>query len=297
MPVYLSAVCMIFCDTLAGGVIKGRSRLMRPQQSVISKRVRDQIVEKRARDDHISVGGMTPRERPIEVPTTKHVLEQYEKLKARGWADPERPPDDLRDRLTYLDDEVEKVSPGKHHGKSLAECGLMGGDGRPNIALRFPELRTGKKGRGSLGRWGPNQAIDCILTRRIPADELHDADDDHVKHTSGMQVAVMWREDDQCWAVPGQFSSNHDIDIMAKVDTGEQMTGELPKADSADKDDQARLVVRKIFELEGIAGGVDVAERNKDLLDEIFKKSGQTLIYRGISDDPRVGKPTVLPIV
>jgi len=123
----------------------------------------------------------------------------------------------------------------------------------------------------------------------MPPDDLDDVDMNgthHKIHTSGLQVAVCWREEDQCWAIPGQFASQHNVNIMAHVRKGDQMTGDLPSKDSKQERDQARLVVRKIFELEGL-DGPEVAERNSELLDEVFKKSSQTLIYRGISDDPR----------
>ena len=101
---------------------------MRPSQARISERIRNQMIEKHQRadqEDHLS-----PREKPVELPTREHVTKQYAATKAAGWADPERPPEELGNRLTYLEcthDTVHQTSA----GKSLSQTGLMGRDGKP----------------------------------------------------------------------------------------------------------------------------------------------------------------------
>ncbi|VDD86066.1 unnamed protein product [Enterobius vermicularis] len=57
-------------------------------------------------------------------------------------------------------------------------------DGRP----LNPNGRTGLRGRGVLGKWGPNHAADCIVSR------IHDG---------RLQFIAIERRDRHIWAVPG----------------------------------------------------------------------------------------------
>ena len=171
---------------------------------------------------------------------------------------------------------------------------------RPDITIKHPHLRTGKSGRGVLGRWGPNQALDTIVTRRIPNIDRN-AKKDAIKQKekggwettpniqktqkSGLQVALMFRQEDQVWSIPGKFLDAATVDTMSRVNQGQRLTGELPSIESELDQDRARLAVRENFELEGVPEGK--VEYFTDLFDEIFKKSAQTLVYRGYSDDPR----------
>jgi len=88
------------------------------------------------------------------------------------------------------------------------------------------------------------------------------------------------------WGNDLDMSADDIAQVISRFDGTETMSGELPSADSQHDDDKARLLVRKIFELEGIESEKE-ALRQSDLFDEIFKKSAQTLVYRGYSDDPR----------
>ncbi len=88
-------------------------------------------------------------------------------------------------------------------------------------------------------------------------------------------------------ACTGKFVGTEDeIEIMAHVNTGESMTGDLPSTEARSNQDIGRLAVRRIFELEGVGDDHNKGQ-HKEMLDEIFKKSSQTLVYRGYSDDPR----------
>jgi len=53
-----------------------------------------------------------------------------------------------------------------------------------------PVGRTGMRGRGGLGKWGPNQAADSIVTRRDP-------------QTGALQFVAIKRGDTGEWALPG----------------------------------------------------------------------------------------------
>ena len=56
---------------------------------------------------------------------------------------------------------------------------------------RNPRGRTGMTGRGTLGKWGPNQAANPIVTRWNP-EAPHE-----------LQVIAIKRKDTGDWALPG----------------------------------------------------------------------------------------------
>jgi ADP-ribose pyrophosphatase len=90
------------------------------------------------------------------------------------WADP---PDvsraGLASRISYAGDGQSKPLP-------------LDATGMP----RNPVGRTGLDGRGLLGKWGPNQAADPIVTRDCPT-------------TGRLQVVAIQRKDTGTWALPG----------------------------------------------------------------------------------------------
>eukprot|EP01051_Picozoa_sp_SAG22_P007345 SAG22_NODE_513_length_9567_cov_25.867771_9_plen_211_part_00 len=57
---------------------------------------------------------------------------------------------------------------GGHEPAPLGELGVIGQQGMPDVTLAYPEYNTGRLGRGLLGRWGPNRAVDVIVTRLTP---------------------------------------------------------------------------------------------------------------------------------
>ena len=248
----------------AWGVIKGRRRLQRPSVEKLAERIRNK--HQAARPES--------QKAPEKVPTHHTVTQEFNKNGAKGWADPELVPGDIGCRLTFLS--------GRGKTSTLADIDLVapGDGGRPNITrLANAEFATGKLGRGILGRWGPNQALDTIVTRKLP----HDGNSSDGENA--LQVGLMYREQEGCWAIPGKFTSNEDIEILKTFATGSQLLGALPQRDSTSSADLARLVVRQIFELEGVPAGK--AEQFAEIFDEIFKRSAQTLVYRGYSSDPR----------
>jgi ADP-ribose pyrophosphatase len=97
--------------------------------------------------------------------TTDHVLNEGT---VQGWADPRTPPTDL-----------------KQQRKSY-EAPIAFNGGRP----LNPRGRTGVRGRGLLGKWGPNHAADPIVTRYHP-------------QTGKLQFVAVRREDTTHFAVPG----------------------------------------------------------------------------------------------
>jgi len=97
------------------------------------------------------------------------------------WADPARPLEmrsELDARTTY--------SVGS--GTSLL-ADAVAFDERSGAPLN-PRGRTGLRGRGLLGKWGPNHAADPIVTRWEPL-------------TGHLQVIAILRKDTHEWALPG----------------------------------------------------------------------------------------------
>jgi hypothetical protein len=81
-----------------------------------------------------------------------------------------------------------------------------GGEGRP----LNPRGRTGLAGRGVLGRWGPNQAADPIVTRW-----QRDAATGEIVRAEGsegraiLEFVSIERKDNGGWAIPGKSVPVH----------------------------------------------------------------------------------------
>ena len=111
-----------------------------------------------------------------------------------------------------------------------------------------PRGRTGMRGRGVLGMWGPNHAADPVVTRWDP------------RYPEGMrlEVVAVQRKDTGEWALPGGL-----------VDAGEPPN------------------LSMLRETREGAGAFSGAERDRmDRLVKLLFENGTTL-YRGYVDDPR----------
>ena len=62
-----------------------------------------------------------------------------------------------------------------------------------------PYGMTGMRGRGTLGRWGPNEAVDYIVSR------FKRGDNDTILYREGKPLleVMVQRRDDGSWALPG----------------------------------------------------------------------------------------------
>jgi ADP-ribose pyrophosphatase len=123
-----------------------------------------------------------------------------------------------------------------------------------------PLGRTGLRGRGVLGRWGPNHAADPIVTRWKRGSsgkvELHPDTKKPI-----LQFVAIQRRDTGEWAIPGGM-----------VDPGEMVTSTLKR----------EFMEEALNVLE-----IDSAEREKSsiMIDKFFDEGED--IYRGYVDDPR----------
>jgi len=165
-----------------------------------------------------------------------------------AWADSELDAVGFCPVWNSVDGSVNRAS---HEGRYIIERG-----GRPIN----PNGRTGIRGRGLLGKWGPNHAADPIVTRwkrdgegRIVTNE-----------TDGKKVlefVSIQRKDTGAWAIPGGM-----------VDPGEKVS----------------VTVKREF-LEEALDSTDTGKDNVEELEtmvEDFFNSG-TEVYRGYVDDPR----------
>ncbi|KAG8431211.1 hypothetical protein GDO86_019237 [Hymenochirus boettgeri] len=123
-----------------------------------------------------------------------------------------------------------------------------------------PVGRTGVKGRGLLGRWGPNHAADPVITRW-----KRDSDGQKViDGTSGrpiLQFVSIQRRDCGQWAIPGGM-----------VDPGELVTATLHREFCEEA-------------LNSLDSREEQTESQKKI-EELFSQE-HLLIYRGYVDDPR----------
>ncbi|XP_041349760.1 ADP-ribose pyrophosphatase, mitochondrial-like isoform X2 [Gigantopelta aegis] len=125
---------------------------------------------------------------------------------------------------------------------------------------RNPIGRTGLRGRGLLGRWGPNHAADPIVTRWKRQNKTNEV----VKDKDGqpvLQFIAVQRRDNKEWALPGGM-----------VDPGESVT----------------VTIRREFSEEAL-NKLEASSTEKKKIETavnaLFSKGDE--IYRGYVDDPR----------
>eukprot|EP01052_Picozoa_sp_SAG31_P019239 SAG31_NODE_1395_length_8516_cov_4.162885_6_plen_458_part_00 len=235
------------------GVITGRRKLL---TATVAERVRiaQQAGEKKA----LAFADVAHE----DVGTAQFVQETYTS-NPNGWADPPKPSlEQLRRRISYLRGDI----------TPMVDLGLIDSTGRPTIAAKFPCYRTGKVGRGSLGMWGVNLAIDVVVTRK--SEGRHSFASKTSKDMK-LQVAVMRRSGkngEEVWALPGKFvTSIPDVERLTILGAGEE------------RDQLEKKAVRRVFEIDLLQG--DGPSSNE--IDLMFRKSRQTLVHRGYANDPR----------
>ena len=125
------------------------------------------------------------------------------------------------------------------------------GSGRP----LNPRGRTGICGRGLLGRWGPNYAVDPIVTRRKPGSRQQ-----------LQMIAVQRRDITGRWGIPGRMIKASDIEKWRAS----------PLEVALDKALDEELL------------NLDVSTRAKlEQAKNKLRDLGGRLIYQGYVDDPR----------
>ncbi|XP_062875070.1 ADP-ribose pyrophosphatase, mitochondrial [Trichomycterus rosablanca] len=167
-------------------------------------------------------------------------------LKKPDWADPEIGSFSLR--FNSLDGAVDRRS---HEGDYIIQ------DGRP----LNPRGRTGLKGRGLLGRWGPNHAADPIVTRwkkDLAGQHILNA----VSKLPVLQFVSIKRKDCGEWAIPGGM-----------VDPGELVSLTLQREFSEEA-------------MNSLQASPQEQKRIHERITQLFSTSG-VQVYKGYVDDPR----------
>jgi ADP-ribose pyrophosphatase len=167
------------------------------------------------------------------------------------WADP---PDvaraGLEQRVSYA---------GDGHPKPL----VLDARGTP----QNPIGRTGLRGRGLLGKWGPNHAADPIVTRDHP-------------DTGKLQVVAIQRKDTKQWAIPGGM-----------VDDGEAVSATLRREFKEEAGNIKDSEIRAKFDAQ--VSGRHTRFHPARMLHPTFAAQVASLfesgkeVYRGYVDDPR----------
>ncbi|KAK6636683.1 hypothetical protein RUM43_010345 [Polyplax serrata] len=168
-------------------------------------------------------------------------------IKDKPWADPPLETPNFKPKWNELDGDVNRKS-------HFTDYDVI--DGAP----LNPIGRTGIKGRGCLGRWGPNHAADSILTRwkRSPENVV---EFDFTTQKPILQFVAIERKDCKEWAIPGGM-----------VDPGETVSNTLK---------------REFLEeaLNILAANEKEKEERKKSVEEYFSTGLE--IYKGYVDDPR----------
>uniref|UniRef100_T1J4V2 Nudix hydrolase domain-containing protein n=1 Tax=Strigamia maritima TaxID=126957 RepID=T1J4V2_STRMM len=165
----------------------------------------------------------------------------------KPWADLDIGDSKFKANWNHLDGIINRVS---HMG--LYEVV----DGRP----RNPSGRTGLEGRGCLGRWGPNHAVDPIVTR-WKRDHSNTLMTDHKTNLPILQFVAILRGDSREWAIPGGM-----------VDPGEKITATLQREFGEEALCSIVATPRERSEIHAMVG-------------KFFR--GGTEMYKGYVDDPR----------
>ncbi|XP_023309015.2 ADP-ribose pyrophosphatase, mitochondrial isoform X2 [Lucilia cuprina] len=117
------------------------------------------------------------------------------------WADPDINDANFKPKWNQIDGNVNRVSFNGTYEIDSNGCPVN------------PIGRTGLRGRGLLGRWGPNHAADPIVTRW-----KRDTEGNIVKSAQSdkniLQMVAIQRHDNKMWAIPGGM-----VDPGEKVST------------------------------------------------------------------------------
>ncbi|KAF5288426.1 hypothetical protein FQR65_LT02078 [Abscondita terminalis] len=165
----------------------------------------------------------------------------------KPWADPNIDDPNFKPKFNELDGKVNRQSYAGIYSVS---------DGRP----LNPSGRTGLRGRGVLGRWGPNHAADPIVTRWKMSDDGR-RETDPSTNLCILQFCAIQRKDSGEWALPGGM-----------VDPGEQV---------------AITLQREFMEeaLNSLQSNPDELAKKRKMVSDFFADGHE--IYQGYVDDPR----------
>lgn len=167
-------------------------------------------------------------------------------ISGQVWADPDIADSKFKPLWNAVDGSKDRVS-------ALGPYDII--CGRP----RNPVGRTGLKGRGLLGKWGPNKAADPVVTRWKTIDGQKVCNESSGKPI--LQFVAIERRDCREWAIPGGM-----------VDPNEQVS----------------VTLKREFMEEALSIADKTEEQKQKLKDDIQSLfASGSLVYNGYVDDPR----------
>ena len=191
-------------------------------------------------DEHVDWHTAYDEYRPVDFTASAVLRNWFEGAGDKAWADADWP------RLQRVGQD------GVDHAKNLSERLTVEGPiffDPTNLRPLNPRGRTGLCGRGKLGKWGPNEAVDPIVTRFHP-------------RTNRLQVVVVRRKDTHEWALPGKM-----VERGEKVHVALRNAFEPKAANFRGQDNEVKMRMR---------------------LDQLFTDDvADLIVYRGYVDDPR----------
>ncbi|XP_068141841.1 ADP-ribose pyrophosphatase, mitochondrial [Drosophila tropicalis] len=139
------------------------------------------------------------------------------------WADPPLPSETFNPQWNHNNGQVNRQS---FHGNYE----VVGGCFPLN-----PMGRTGIRGRGLLGRWGPNHAADPIVTRW-----KRDEKDEKMQHPKTgkniLQMVAIQRSDNKLWAIPGgMVDPGENVSVTLKREFTEEALNFTDKSNMVEK--------------------------------------------------------------
>ena len=123
-----------------------------------------------------------------------------------------------------------------------------------------PRGRTGMRGRGRLGRWGPNKAADPIVTR-WKRDSSGNKVFNPKTHKPILECVLIVRKDNGEWAIPGGM-----------VESGDSVSATLLKEFGEEAMNSLEMTAEEVLALQ-------------EKLASAFKHGIE--VYKGYVDDPR----------
>jgi len=169
-------------------------------------------------------------------------------IEGQPWADPDMKSPDFKPQWNKLDGQINRVS---HEGPYRVQNGFP-------LNVRG---RTGLRGRGILGRYGPNHAADPVVTRWKRDPDSGEVITSPKNGRQILQFVGIQRRDTGEWAIPGGM-----------VDAGENVSA----------------TVRREF-VEEALNGLEMDQKDRLKAEEMVAKffADGHQIYAGYVDDPR----------
>lgn len=189
----------------------------------------------------------------IEWPCYKPIIFTDNQIKSETWADPEIDGNNYRIKFNIIDRLINRISYLGHY--SVVDSYPLN-----------PMGRTGIRGRGILGKWGPNHSVLAVVTRWKPVKKSNQNVTGLVCKKSILQfVGVQYLYENQLfWGFPGGFIDlGESLNTALKREFLEEATNYI-KANTSEKKFLLNLVNFNLINGKVVYTGYDDSSRNTD---------------------------------